>query len=256
MSKDRIELGSISESERKHISVFQRVFQDNPVPEEERMKNLHIFLPRQTLARLLFLNELYMQILKVPGVVMLCGVRWGGDLLSLTSLRALYEPYNYSRRIIGFDTFEGLKGVTEADQPPGGRGSKVLDGQYNVTSGYERVLEELLLANEQEAPLSHIPKHELIKGDVCETIPQYMRKYPGEQIALLYLDLDVYMPTKSTLINCMERVMPGSIIVFDEFSHLQFPGEAQAYRELTERFHLRVRRSQFSTVAAYGVVTS
>ena len=36
------------------------------------------------------------------------GVRWGQNLITLNNLRGIYEPFNHSRKIIGFDTFEGF----------------------------------------------------------------------------------------------------------------------------------------------------
>ena len=36
------------------------------------------------------------------------GVEWGSTLSLLIKLRSIHEPYNYSRKIIGFDTFSGF----------------------------------------------------------------------------------------------------------------------------------------------------
>ena len=43
------------------------------------------------------------------------GVRWGRNMSLYTSLRHIYEPYNSSREIIGFDTFEGFPSVDPKD---------------------------------------------------------------------------------------------------------------------------------------------
>jgi hypothetical protein len=247
----KIEAGIKSHSEKDSQQKLLSLFQKNTILEEEALDNLHVFLKRQKLSRILFLNEIYQQILPLPGIIVQCGVRWGGDLVTLLSLRGIYEPYNYSRRILGFDTFSGLKGCTEKDQ-----GSWVVaDGQYNVVANYAETLAEILAAHEGLAPLSHIPKHELFIGDVMDTLPKFEECYPGEQIALLYLDMDIYQPTKFVLERSIERLMPGSIVVFDEFGDRRFPGEAQAYRELAARCHLQMQRSPLSTVTAYGIVS-
>ena len=63
---------------------------------------------RQTLSRILYYNEIYKQILKKPGVIMEFGIEYGSTVSLLSKLRGIYEPYNYSRKVIGFDTFKGF----------------------------------------------------------------------------------------------------------------------------------------------------
>ena len=57
------------------------------------------------------------------------GVRWGQNLVTLSNLRGIYEPFNYSRKIIGFDTFEGFPSVHEKD----GTHQSIEKGAFNVT---------------------------------------------------------------------------------------------------------------------------
>jgi hypothetical protein len=40
-----------------------------------------------------------------------------------------------------------------------------LNGDFAVTKGYENYLEQILAYNENESPLGHIKKFELVKGD-------------------------------------------------------------------------------------------
>ena len=49
----------------------------------------------------------------MPGCILEFGVQWGAGLPQLISLRGIYEPYNYSRHIYGFDTFEGFVNTSE-----------------------------------------------------------------------------------------------------------------------------------------------
>ena len=77
--------------------------------------NLPLFIKRQDLTQILFINELYQKALEVHGVVMEFGVRWGKNLALMQSLRGIYEPFNHNRRIIGFDTFEGFLDVSAND---------------------------------------------------------------------------------------------------------------------------------------------
>jgi len=78
-----------------------------------------VFLRRQTLARILFLAELYELVLPIPGHILEFGCKWGSSLAMFTGLRGLREPSNFTRTIVGFDTFEGLRGVSAKDEGGG-----------------------------------------------------------------------------------------------------------------------------------------
>ena len=75
MSENRIELGAASELEKTAGLQLLNIFNKAPVSQDERIDNLHVFLKRQTLSRLLFLNELFGFILETPGSIIQCGVR-------------------------------------------------------------------------------------------------------------------------------------------------------------------------------------
>src|SRR5687767_6385427 len=104
-----------------------------PIPTEELLENLGLFINRRALSRMLFMHELYQQIIQVHGVVMEFGVRWGQNLALFESFRGMYEPFNHYRKIIGFDTFEGFPSVDVKD----GRADIASVGAYSVTKGYE-----------------------------------------------------------------------------------------------------------------------
>ena len=67
-------------------------------------------------------------------------------------LRGVHEPFNYNRRIIGFDTFAGFPSVSLED------GSDVKQGDYSVTAGWKNDLEKILSFHEQNAPIPHKKK--------------------------------------------------------------------------------------------------
>ncbi len=249
-TESKIELGAASGVEKAALTQIRDIFDKAPVPPDERIDHVHLFLKRQTFSRLLFLNELYQLILETPGSIVQCGVRWGGDLVTFTSLRGIFEPYNYSRRIIGFDTFAGLAGTGAKDEGA----VSVRDGQFSVTEGYCESLTALLQAHEGLAPLSHIRKFELVEGDARRTVPEFLSKNSGEAIALLYLDMDIYDPTKVVLDACLPRMASNSIIVFDEFADRRFPGEATAFFEAIRERGYKLRRSRLSTVGAFVVL--
>ena len=74
-------------------------------------------------------------------------------------------------------------------------------------------------------------KIKLIKGDACETIPEFIKENKHTLISLLYLDFDLYKPTKIALDTFLPRMTKGSIIAFDEIHSDRFPGETIALLE-------------------------
>ena len=65
-------------------------------------------LNRISLSKILFYNDIIQKIINIPGSIFELGVQWGALTSLLYNLTAVYEPYNFRRRIIGFDTFSGF----------------------------------------------------------------------------------------------------------------------------------------------------
>lgn len=227
---------------------FFDLYSSNPIPDGEKLSNLGLFVKRQELSKVIYLNHIYNQILNTHGVIMEFGTRWGQNLVTLSSLRGMYEPYNYSRKIVGFDTFAGFEGVSDKD---GGHGI-IRKGSFSVTEGYEQYLNEVLAYHEMESPLAHIRKFELVKGDATVEIKKYLEAHPETIVALAYFDFDIYEPT----LKCLEAILPylsrGGVIAFDELTDPHFPGETVALREtLANKF--RIRRVPYCGIQSYLV---
>jgi hypothetical protein len=222
----------------------------SPIPDHEILANLSLFLTRSSIGRLLFFHELYQRILKTPGIVMEFGVRWGANMSLFTSLRSLLEPYNLSRKIVGFDTFSGFPEVNPED----GQHELVGEGMLDVPQGYQERLEELLLAQEQLAPRPNIKKFELVCGDVVETLPEYLAQHPETILSLVYFDLDLYSPTKACLDAIRPHLVKNSVVAFDQLALAEFPGETIALREAWGLSDFSIYRSPLSPQQSYLVL--
>ena len=239
-----------SPAEVEAYRALHSLFTSMPIPPKEQLANLGLYLTRPTLARILFLVRLYEHILNSHGVIMEFGVRWGHNLALFSTLRNIFEPQNISRKIIGFDTFEGFASVGSADMDSG----KPLAGYCSVTPEYEKYLEQILSAHEALAPRSHIRKFDLIKGDVVDTLPQYLAKRPETLVALAYFDLDLYQPTKTCLEFLKGRIAKGSVIAFDQLGMEEFPGETLAALEVLNLRDFRIVRDPIVPYQSYLVV--
>lgn len=204
------------------------LFRASVIPDEEILDNLTLYASLSAMRRFLFWDRMYQYILDLCGVGMLFGVRWGRDLAALQNLRTIYEPMNYTRKFIGFDTFEGFPSVSEVD----GNADIVRDGGYSVPHQYEQALMRLLSERKAMLPYGHLNTVEIVKGDATKSLGAYLDAHPETAIAFAYFDFDLYEPTRI----CAERIKPhlikGAVVGFDEYMHPNFPGETQAIREV------------------------
>lgn len=237
-------------TENQAIERLRQMLAASPIPADQTLLNLPLFLHRRTLSRLLFMTELYRQIINVHGVVMEFGVRWGRNLALFEALRGVYEPYNHTRRIVGFDTFEGFPSVHEKDGPS----ALAAVGSYAVTERYEDYLDEILTCQERINPLPDIRKHELVKGDAIVESKRYFEQYPETIVALAYFDLDIYEPTRACLEAIRPHVTKGTVLAFDELVAREFPGETLALKEVFGTDAFEIRRLPFGGAASYAVI--
>jgi hypothetical protein len=239
-----------SQSERDLQLRFVELLERAPLPEDELLPNLGLFLSSKSLSRILFFHEIYKKILNTHGVVMEFGVRWGQTLSLLAALRGIFEPFNRHRKIIGFDTFAGFKGMSDKD----GRLCRTVDGSFSVSENYQQYLEELLSLQEALNPISHLKKFELVRGDATETIPAYLKRQPETLVSLAIFDFDIYQPTKAALQAIKPHLFKGSVLVFDELADDVFPGETIALREVFDLADLRVERMPMTARVSYVVL--
>jgi len=227
-----------SASEKDALKTFTTLLKQTPLPDDELLANLGLYLTSKSLSRLLFFYEMYKKIVHTHGVIMEFGVRWGQTLSVMAALRGIFEPFNRHRKIIGFDTFAGFKGLSEKD----GKLCQNKDGSFAVAPEYENYLAQVLALQEALNPISHLKKFELVKGDACETIPAYLKAHPETIISLAVFDFDIYKPTKAALQAVKPHLMKGSVLVFDELCDDIFPGETIALQEVFGLNHCRVQR--------------
>lgn len=216
----------------------------------EKLANFAKYVPRQNMTNFLAKYELFKKILNVEGSIVECGVLFGGGLMTFAQLSAIFEPVNYTRKIIGFDTFSGFPSLTKQDE--GSTSHFARKGGLAVDSFKD--LQESVALYDSNRFLNHIPKIDLIKGNVIYTIPRYLKENPHTIVSLLYLDFDIYKPTKIALENFVPRMPKGSIIVFDELNSKDWVGETKAVLDTIGIRDLRIERFSFATYMSYAIL--
>jgi len=216
----------------------------------DKITNFTKYLRSQDLRSFLARYELYKKILEIPGSIMECGVLHGGGLMAFAHFNALLEPINHARKIIGFDTFSGFPKLVDVDKKSISEFAK--EGGLNVDS-LEDLKKCIELYNSNRF-ISNIPHVELVKGNATKTIPQYIKDNPHTVVSLLYLDFDIYEPTKIALETVIPRMPKGAIVVFDELNCKYWMGETQAVLDTIGISKHKMKRFSFDPYRAYTIL--
>ncbi len=242
-------------SDLRSREALEAYFVGSPGSATEKLENFAKYVPRQNLARFLARYEIFRLIKEIQGSIVECGVLFGGGLMSFAKLSAILEPYNFQRRIIGFDSFTGFPSIDAADLKglPDRKSAHLKEHGFSAESAYEDLLKSVELFDMTRF-LNHFPKVSVVKGDFEVTAPAFLEDHPHLVISCLYLDFDIYRPTKTALDLFLPRMPKGSVLVFDELNEEAFPGETIAVLESVDLKQLRVRRFDFEPRISYAVI--
>ena len=167
------------------------IYNNCPIPRDQLLENLGLFLNAKNFSRIMFMHHIYKQIIDVHGVIMDFGTRWGNNLALFSIFRGIYEPFNRHRKLVGFDTFTGFPSINEKD----GNSKLMSKGNVACTENYDEYLDKIMEVQELQNPISHIKKYEICKGDATIEITKYLNENPETIVALAYFDFDIYEPT-------------------------------------------------------------
>ena len=243
--------GRHSIKDKNAYRLTEDAFLKSTIPLLDKLEAFPRFSTKRSLARFIAKHEIFKKILNTTGIIVECGVFNGAGLFTWAQLQNIYEPSNYTRKIVGFDTFEGFPDVNNDIDNAGALKSKA--GDLHGSS-----LEEMNQSVEKynnERHLSHISNVELVQGDFMETSNKYLDLNPHTVISLLYLDFDLYEPTKKALEIFLPRMPKGAIVVFDEINCNSFPGETKALDEIMGIKNYKINRFAFEPWISYIELT-
>lgn len=238
-----------TESERQVGPALSNAFETSRDTIEARLEAFPRYARRKTVTRFVTLYELFKLAQPVKGSVIECGVFRGFGLMTWAHLSAVLEPANLTRRIYGFDSFQGFPTVSEKDA---NTTKAPMPGQLKADSFEE--LSKLIEIYDQDRFLGHVDKVHLVKGDVVETVPRFVQEHPHLVVSLLFLDVDLYEPTKAALKHFVPRMPKGSILAFDQLDNPIWPGEARALADTLGINNLELRRFDWDPYVGYAIL--
>ena len=247
LDSNKIDVTKNSAANVSYYENLGRAYERDDSPTLQKLRSFALYAPRQVVTDFLVRYELFKLIADVPGSIFEFGVFNGQGLLSYAQFSAIIEPNNISRRIFGFDTFEGFPTIVDADRTS--RSSFVHEGGYAVAS--EDRIRQAIDLFDQNRFIGHVPKVELVRGDVAKSLPQFLGENPHAIPALIHLDVDLYEPTKIALELMLPRMPAGAVVVFDELNLKDFPGETVALLDSLPINKIALKRLPFCSRISY-----
>lgn len=239
----------------KFFEAMSNYLQKHCFSAHEALEYWPILTRRTVLQRFLALNELLKMTIDVPGDIAEFGVWQGHSLLTWANLLEIYAITDRSKEVFGFDTFAGFTEFSKQDGEKDNIAQRKTMDAFGGKIVYERLLGAIELYD-MDRFVSWKKRITLVEGDVLKTLPKWLEENPGRRISLVYLDLDVYKPTKLVIERLWDRMPNGAVIAFDEYAKPAWQGESQAVDEFLAENNRLERLKKFSwnsTPGAYLV---
>jgi hypothetical protein len=232
-----IEARILDHCEKHHIDALDAV------------KIFPILVRRQWLKRFLAHAELFKLTLEVPGDIAELGVFRGAGLFTWANLLESYCIGDRTKTVYGFDNWRGFTQVAPED------GARLPDIQ-KTEGGFspDRFFAELkdaIALFDADRFIPWKPRIKLVEGDIETTAPAFVAANPGVRFSLIHFDCDMYGPTKAALNHFWPLLSRGGLILFDEYSIPDWPGETKAVDEfLIDKPGLKVKTLPWNNVPA------
>ena len=183
------------------------------------------------LRKILARYELFRKVKDIPGDILELGVARGVGLVQWCAMLEQFQPHSRSK-VIGFDlfdtSFEGSEDIEIAS-------AENLMRHFQPTFEHVDALIESL----------GLERVSVIKGDVTETLPAYLADKPGARFSIVNCDLDTYRPTLAALEAVWPHVVPGGLILLDEYA-IEHWKESQAADEFLSNKGIQLQGNALS----------
>ena len=225
----------------------KEVIKDN----QELFDNYNKFIisdDRKVFFKLCARHSFFLKVKDLNGDIVECGVFKGAGMLSWLKMVDMYQPHSI-KKVIGFDIFD----------------SNFVDGLVNDID--RKTMKQVFTRDTQlkhsDISLEGIDskikesgfnsgKYELVKGDISKTATEFLNNRPGFRISLLYLDMDLDKPTYDALNAFWDRIVPGGIVIFDEYAYHSW-SEADGVDRFTKDKNIKIINTHLFSPTAYIV---
>jgi len=220
----------------EHWKELEAIVKEAEIPFSELLINYPAFIRRRDITRLLADYDLFRMIVDLPGSIAEFGVYLGAGIFTWSKLLETFTPGDRSRRVYGFESTEGYRGLVPEDGHPQPWIDNVV-GTKVVPDGY---LDRMVRLTNLDNLIPGAERVRLIKGNIMETVPEFVRTAQGTRFSLLYFDVNLYEPTLMGLRMLYPLLIPGGILAFNGYASPPWQGETVA----VERYFKEVNTRQ------------
>ena len=219
----------------------------------DAVKLFPVLARRQWLKRFMAHAELFKNTLEVPGDIIELGVFRGLGLMTWANLLECYCIGDRTKTVYGFDNWKGFVSLSFEDGGEDSNIQKVREG-FSPAKYYEE-LQEAIKIFDADRFIPWKPRVKLIEGNIEETVPKFIGDNPGVRFSLVHFDCDLYCATKVALEHIWPRLSRGGIMLFDEYSIADWPGETKAVDEfIADKHDVTIKTLSWTNVPAGYVI--
>ena len=200
--------------------------------------NFYLSCDNSRIGKIIAHYELFKLSSKIPGCIIECGVFKGISLIRFATFLNLLKS---NKKIIAFDAF-GKHPTTKISSDHKRRNILLSHGKEAIS---EKQLMSILKRKGLEKNI------QLIKGDIMETVPMYLKSNPKLKISLLNLDVDFYEPSMVILKNFYPKLSKRGILMLDDYGI--WDGETMAVNEYFSGKQIKIRKFSFSQTPSYTI---
>ncbi|MCF8494174.1 MAG: TylF/MycF family methyltransferase [Rickettsiaceae bacterium] len=195
------------------------------------------------LQKLLFKYNTLSQTRDVPGDIIELGVFKGSGMVGWLKILKILGMNN--KKVLGFDIFDQdtlVKNINTSDSEV----MRSLFAERNFDAeNYDIYLNEVLT-------MVGFSNFSIIKGDVFDTVPKFLEHNPGFRASVINFDLDTDEPTYKCMDLLWDRLVPGGVMVFDEYAVNEWT-ESNAVDRFIAQKRVRLLNTNLIAPTAYIV---
>ena len=215
----------------------------------DAVKMFPVLARRQWLKRFMAHHQLFLQTLEVPGDIVELGVFRGTGMFTWANFLEAYAIGDRTKIVYGFDNWEGFREFSPEDGPELEHAHKTV-GNFSPEAYWDE-LQNAIRIFDNDRFIPQKARIKLIKGQIEETAPKFVEDNPGVRFSLIHFDCDLYKPTKAALNAFWPRLSRGGLMLFDEYSIADWPGETKAVDEfLEDKPGLQIKTLQWTNTPA------
>lgn len=211
---------------------LEQLLNEHSISSFDAVKNFTIFIRRQIFKRFLAHNELFKMTINIPGDIAEIGVYRGFGLMTWANLLESYCIGSRTKVVYGFDNWRGFTKLNKEDGTPIYSSEKKVGGFS--PKKYEAQLVKAIKIFDKDRFIGWKPRVKLIKGNIENSVSNFLMKNPGVRFSLVHFDCDLYKPTKKALDAIWPRVTRGGVVLFDEYAIKEWAGETKAVDEFLQ----------------------